>query len=123
MTRGVGRAVSTGLLGALAAVAWLALFYGQHPALVVDFDTAPPRLLTGVYPNEREPDQAAPSPGRASRSCSGCRGWIAASMAADAAGARCAGAARRESRAGVLRRRCSARHAQDGDRLRGRRPW
>ena len=55
MTRGVGRAASTGLLGALAAVVWLALFYGQNPALVVDFDTEPPRLLTGVYPSEREP--------------------------------------------------------------------
>jgi hypothetical protein len=55
MTRGVGRAASTGLLGALAAVVWLAFFYGLRPDLVVKFDTAPPRLLTGVYPNEREP--------------------------------------------------------------------
>jgi hypothetical protein len=55
MTRGVGRAASTGFLAALSAVFWLALFYGSSPELVVDFDTAPPRLLTGVYPIEREP--------------------------------------------------------------------
>ena len=55
MTRGVGRAGSTGLLGALAAIVWLALFYGLNPDLVVDFDTAPASLLTGVYPNERDP--------------------------------------------------------------------
>ena len=55
MTRGVGRAGSTGLLAALAAIVWLALFYGLNPDLVVDFDTAPPSLLTGVYPNERDP--------------------------------------------------------------------
>ena len=42
MTRGVGRAGSTGLLAALAAIVWLALFYGLNPDLVVDFDTAPP---------------------------------------------------------------------------------
>lgn len=55
MTRGVGRAGSTGLLAALAAIVWLALFYGLNADLVVDFDTAPPSLLTGVYPNERDP--------------------------------------------------------------------
>ena len=55
MTRGVGRAGSTGLLAALAAIVWLALFYGLNPDLVVDFDTAPPSLLSGVYPNERDP--------------------------------------------------------------------
>ena len=55
MTRGVGRAGSTGLLAALAAIVWLALFYGLNADLVVDFDTGPPSLLTGVYPNERDP--------------------------------------------------------------------
>ncbi|MEO7271175.1 MAG: hypothetical protein ABIX28_03070 [Vicinamibacterales bacterium] len=55
MTRGLGRAVATGLLGALAAIVWLALFYGLRPALTVDFDSSPPRLLSGVYPSERDP--------------------------------------------------------------------
>ncbi len=31
MTRGVGRAASTGFLAALSAVFWLALFYGFEP--------------------------------------------------------------------------------------------
>jgi hypothetical protein len=69
MTRGVGRAGSTGLLAALAAIVWLALFYGLNPDLVVDFDTAPPSLLTGVYPN-------VPSAGR-SPPCSRSRGEAA----------------------------------------------
>ena len=55
MTRGLGRAMATGLLGGLAAIVWLALFYGLQPALRVDFDSSPPRLLSGVYPSEREP--------------------------------------------------------------------
>lgn len=55
MRLGAGRIVSTGLLGALAAVVWLSLFYGVRPVLDVEFDSTPPRLLTGVYPAEREP--------------------------------------------------------------------
>ena len=55
MTRGLGRAAATSLLGALAALGWLALVYGLRPTLTVDFDTSPPRLLSGVYPSEREP--------------------------------------------------------------------
>jgi hypothetical protein len=59
LTRGVGRAGASGLLAGLAGVVWLALFYGLNPNLVVDFDTAPPALLTGVYPNERDPVSGA----------------------------------------------------------------
>ena len=55
MSRTVGRILAAGLLGAVAAVVWLALVYGLQPALDVDFDSTPPRLLSGVYPNEREP--------------------------------------------------------------------
>ena len=55
VTRGLGRAAATGLLGALAAIVWLALFYGLRPALTIDFDASPPRLVSGVYPSEREP--------------------------------------------------------------------
>ena len=59
MTRDAGRAVSTGLLAAVAALVWLTLFYGVHPSVSVDFDTAPARLLTGVYPVERDPEGRA----------------------------------------------------------------
>ena len=55
MTRAVGRAVAAGLLGALAAVVWLALFYGLRPALTVDLRASLPRLLSGIYPGERDP--------------------------------------------------------------------
>ena len=55
MTRAVGRAVAAGLLGALAAVVWLALFYGLRPALTVDLRASPPRLVSGIYPGERDP--------------------------------------------------------------------
>ena len=55
MTRGLGRIVTVAGLGAMAAIVWLAIFYGTRPALDVDFDKTPPRLLTGVYPIEREP--------------------------------------------------------------------
>lgn len=54
MTRGIGRAVAAGVLGATVAAAWLALFYGTNPALRVDFDKDLPRLAQGVYPPERD---------------------------------------------------------------------
>jgi hypothetical protein len=56
VSRLVGRALAAGLLAALCAAAWLALFYAIHPAVFVDFDTDPPRLLRGVHPPERDHD-------------------------------------------------------------------
>ena len=57
MIRSVARAAATGLLGALAGAAWLALAYGTSPALRVDFDVTPPRtIVRGVFPAERDPD-------------------------------------------------------------------
>jgi hypothetical protein len=52
VTRAVGRALATAVLGALLGGAWLVFFYAVDPRLHVSFDTDPPRLLTGVYPVE-----------------------------------------------------------------------
>jgi hypothetical protein len=52
----LGRAGAAALLGALAGAAWLSLFYGAQPTLFMEFDTTPPRLMSGVYPAEREPE-------------------------------------------------------------------
>jgi len=54
MTRGVGGAISTALIGALFGAAWLAFFYALHPAVEIGFDTDPPRLVSGAYPAERD---------------------------------------------------------------------
>ena len=59
MTRALGRAAASGLLGALAAIVWLALFYGLHPVLTVDLGGSPPRLVSGIYPGERDPVSGA----------------------------------------------------------------
>jgi hypothetical protein len=56
VTLGLGRAIAAGLLAAFAGVTWLALFYAGSANLRLDFDiTAPPSILDGVYPSEREP--------------------------------------------------------------------
>ncbi len=55
MTRGVGRAIAAGVLGATVAAAWLALFYAVGPVLRIDFDKDLPPLATGAYPVERDP--------------------------------------------------------------------
>src|SRR5205814_769307 len=55
VTRALGRAAASGLLGALAAIVWLALFYGLRPSLTVDLGGSPPRLVSGIYPGERDP--------------------------------------------------------------------
>jgi hypothetical protein len=52
VTRGIGRAIAAGVLGATVAAAWLALFYGTNPELRLDFDRDLPRLAQGVYPPE-----------------------------------------------------------------------
>jgi hypothetical protein len=56
MSRALGRSFAAAALGALAGVVWLALFYGLRPAVDIDFDVDPPRLITGVYPVERDAD-------------------------------------------------------------------
>jgi len=55
VTRALGRAAASGLLGALAAIVWLALFYGLRPILTVDLGGSPPRLVSGIDPGERDP--------------------------------------------------------------------
>jgi len=52
--RGIGRIIAAGGLGAFAGAAWLALWYGIHPALRIEFDVDPPRRVSGVYPPERD---------------------------------------------------------------------
>lgn len=54
MTRAVGRAISTAVLGALFGAAWLTFFHALHPAVTIGFDTDPPRLVSGAYPAERD---------------------------------------------------------------------
>lgn len=55
MTRAIGRASAAALLGAFAGATWLFLFYALSPGLLIDFDVTPPaRLVSGVYPAERE---------------------------------------------------------------------
>jgi hypothetical protein len=54
VTRGLGRAIAAGVLGATVAAAWVALFYAVRPVLRIDFATDPPRLVSGVYPPERD---------------------------------------------------------------------
>jgi hypothetical protein len=47
-------AASTALLGSLAAVVLMALFYVTGPTLHLDFAVDPPRLMTGVHKAERD---------------------------------------------------------------------
>lgn len=54
MTRGLGRAIVAGILGATVAAAWLAFFYAIRPELRIDFATDPPRMVSGAYPAERD---------------------------------------------------------------------
>jgi hypothetical protein len=54
VTRAAGRAAAAGFLGALSGLVWLALFYGTHPVLRLDMDRDPPRLVSGLYPVERD---------------------------------------------------------------------
>jgi hypothetical protein len=56
MMRALGRAAAAGTLGALLAAAWLAVWYAWHPALTVELNTDPPRLVSGIYPAERTDD-------------------------------------------------------------------
>jgi hypothetical protein len=54
MTRAVGRALAAALFAALLGAAGVAMFYAWHPALTVELDRDPPRLLSGVYSPERD---------------------------------------------------------------------
>jgi hypothetical protein len=56
VTRAVGRALATAVLGALLGAAFMGLWYVVNPRLDITFDTDPPKLLGGVYPSERVPD-------------------------------------------------------------------
>jgi len=54
MSRALGRAFAAAILGALAGVVWLALFYGLQHGVDIGFDVDPPPLVSGVYPVERD---------------------------------------------------------------------
>jgi hypothetical protein len=53
--RALGRAIVAALLAASLGAVCTALFYAWHPALRMEFDRDPPRLVTGIYPSERDP--------------------------------------------------------------------
>ena len=54
MSRRVLTAAFAALLGALCSPVLLAVFYMLRPALRIDFAVDPPRLMTGIYPAERD---------------------------------------------------------------------
>ena len=54
MSQRLASAASAALLGALSSVALLALCYLLRPALRIDFDVDPPRLMTGMHQGERD---------------------------------------------------------------------
>ena len=54
MIRLAGRALFAGVLAAFLGAALLALIYTKSAPLIVEFDRDLPRLLTGVYPPERD---------------------------------------------------------------------
>ena len=54
MMRLAGRALLSGVLAAFLGAALLALMYTKSAPLIVEFDRDLPRLLTGVYPPERD---------------------------------------------------------------------
>lgn len=54
MTRAIARALAAAILGALLGAAFLEGFYAIDPRLTVTFDTDPPRLVSGVFPAERD---------------------------------------------------------------------
>lgn len=47
-------ALAAGVLGGLCSIVLLAVVYLLFPGLQIDFDVDPPRLLTGMYPAERD---------------------------------------------------------------------
>ena len=52
--RAIGRATAAALLAAVLGVVSVALFYAWHPALRIEFDRDLPRLVSGIYPPERD---------------------------------------------------------------------
>jgi hypothetical protein len=54
VTRLLARALGCGVLAALLAAAFLALFYAADPALTIEFDRDLPRLVGGIHPYERD---------------------------------------------------------------------
>jgi len=54
VTRLLVRASGCGVLAALIGAAFLVLFYGSRPDLVVEFDRDLPRLVAGIHPYERD---------------------------------------------------------------------
>jgi hypothetical protein len=55
MTRVIPRALAAAVLGALLGAAFLECFYAIDPRLAITFDIDPPRLVSGVFPAERDP--------------------------------------------------------------------
>ncbi len=56
MTRAVARAFATAVLGALLGPAFLAVGFIAQPRLEISFDTDPPKLVSGAFPSERDPE-------------------------------------------------------------------
>ncbi|HEY3885617.1 MAG TPA: hypothetical protein VGL62_10445, partial [Vicinamibacterales bacterium] len=54
MIRTAGRALATGVIGALAGAVCAVILYAWHPAIVMEFDRDLPTNLTGIYPPERD---------------------------------------------------------------------
>jgi hypothetical protein len=55
MSRAAGRALAAAALGAVAAAAWLGIFYALGGGLHAELDvTPPPALVRGLYPAERD---------------------------------------------------------------------
>lgn len=54
MSRAVLRAAAAAIFGALLAAAWLAVWYATHAAIAIELDSDPPRLVSGLYPIERD---------------------------------------------------------------------
>lgn len=50
----LGRALAAAVLAAPLGAAFTALFYAWHPALGIEFDRDPPRLVSGMYSAERD---------------------------------------------------------------------
>ena len=54
MTRPLARALACGALAAFLGAALVALFYGVGRHLLIEFDRELPRLVSGIYPPERD---------------------------------------------------------------------
>lgn len=54
MSRAAGRAIAAAIIGALAATLFTTLLYVRNPRLQIDFGISPPRIVSGIHPDERD---------------------------------------------------------------------